>query len=629
MKTNTFKKGVVGLVTMTMLFFVAVPPVTAKAATLTELQAQIESLLQQIQTLQKLLNELKAKESTCTAPRFDLSYGDRGPEVTKLQRFLISHGYNIPAGATGYFGNQTRLALQAFQAANGISPALGYHYGPATRAVMQKQCTTETKPPTSVPQLSGEAVLTDFSAKNGDNTDLEEGQTKAKIMEIDFTVEDGDAILKRVDLAFRPDRANNENNPWDVFSTLSIWRNGKKLKTVNAGDENKWRRDYPAEGEYTIRISGLKELLKEGEKVKFTVTADVFPSVKGTSDGEIWNIFVPDNGIRALDADHAAVYAGNAEDYVTLNLDRAGAYDELLVRRSDADPSGGVLPLKANRHSGYLPVFAFDLDTNDSRNGIEIYRLPVRFTVGTGTMETLVRDVRLVVKDKTYTDNTTVDGNTGVVTFKFDPGEFTLTPNERTTVVVEADFKPLRPDYEGTTLVSEIRADDIEAAGKDDLNTTKLQGSARSETHFLVTHGIEVTDVSADSKVTVVSGDNNDYATFSLALNVTAFEQDVYIKTGTAGVTYELQDSFGNTLSASGTPVVTMDAKERGGYFFIPEGDTKRLTLTVTYTPGVPNTVSRLQLKSINFSDTTSAPNQHWLAVPESHYRTPPAIIVN
>lgn len=64
-----------------------------------------------------------------------LTVGSRGAEVKKLQEFLISHGYAniIPAGATGYFGGQTRAALAAFQSANGISPAVGY-FGPITRA---------------------------------------------------------------------------------------------------------------------------------------------------------------------------------------------------------------------------------------------------------------------------------------------------------------------------------------------------------------------------------------------------------------------------------------------------------------------------------------------------------------
>ncbi len=63
----------------------------------------------------------------------DLTIGSRGADVIALQNFLITNGYAIPYGATGYFGIQTRAALAAYQAANGISPAVGY-FGPITRA---------------------------------------------------------------------------------------------------------------------------------------------------------------------------------------------------------------------------------------------------------------------------------------------------------------------------------------------------------------------------------------------------------------------------------------------------------------------------------------------------------------
>jgi peptidoglycan hydrolase-like protein with peptidoglycan-binding domain len=62
----------------------------------------------------------------------DLTLGSTGADVTALQTWLISKGFSIPAGATGYFGAQTQAAVAAYQAANGITPAAGY-FGPITR----------------------------------------------------------------------------------------------------------------------------------------------------------------------------------------------------------------------------------------------------------------------------------------------------------------------------------------------------------------------------------------------------------------------------------------------------------------------------------------------------------------
>lgn len=65
----------------------------------------------------------------------DLTLGASGQDVSALQTFLITNGYQIPAGATGYFGPQTQSALIQYQKAKNISPAVGY-FGPITRAML-------------------------------------------------------------------------------------------------------------------------------------------------------------------------------------------------------------------------------------------------------------------------------------------------------------------------------------------------------------------------------------------------------------------------------------------------------------------------------------------------------------
>ncbi len=69
-------------------------------------------------------------------PSRDLEFGMEGEDVRALQTLLIGQGYSIPAGATGFFANQTRSALAAYQSANGINPPAGY-FGPITRAFMK------------------------------------------------------------------------------------------------------------------------------------------------------------------------------------------------------------------------------------------------------------------------------------------------------------------------------------------------------------------------------------------------------------------------------------------------------------------------------------------------------------
>ncbi|MFA5934882.1 MAG: peptidoglycan-binding protein [Candidatus Paceibacterota bacterium] len=71
-----------------------------------------------------------------------LKFGSRGIEVTKLQKFLIDKGYSLPAGATGYFGSQTQLALLKYQTANNITPT--GTLGPITRDYINNNTTIPT-----------------------------------------------------------------------------------------------------------------------------------------------------------------------------------------------------------------------------------------------------------------------------------------------------------------------------------------------------------------------------------------------------------------------------------------------------------------------------------------------------
>lgn len=64
----------------------------------------------------------------------DLRYGMSGLDVTVLQNYLILKGYLAAGNNSGYFGNATFRAVQAFQKAKGIS-STGY-VGTQTRAVV-------------------------------------------------------------------------------------------------------------------------------------------------------------------------------------------------------------------------------------------------------------------------------------------------------------------------------------------------------------------------------------------------------------------------------------------------------------------------------------------------------------
>ena len=152
-KTSKVVSGFVGLATALMMM----GPAVASAATIEELTAQINALLAQVQALQaaQSSSSMVASGHVFSA---DLTVGSKGDDVTALQTVLVSKGHLVmPSGvAMGYFGNLTKAAVAAWQAASGISPAAGY-VGPKSRAALNggsmttTTTTTTTTTSTSLP----------------------------------------------------------------------------------------------------------------------------------------------------------------------------------------------------------------------------------------------------------------------------------------------------------------------------------------------------------------------------------------------------------------------------------------------------------------------------------------------
>lgn len=137
----------------------AVVPFTSVVAQ----EVTIESLMAQIALLQAQIAALSGQQAApvggCTFTR-SLTVGLKGDDVTCLQNYLTSTGhFTYSGGATGYFGSITKSAVAAWQAASGVSPAVGY-FGPISQAkysavVVVAPAPTPTPTTTPVPTTSG------------------------------------------------------------------------------------------------------------------------------------------------------------------------------------------------------------------------------------------------------------------------------------------------------------------------------------------------------------------------------------------------------------------------------------------------------------------------------------------
>ena len=145
-----FLSGCITLIAISAFPFL----VQAQNEKVQELQQRIQELRRQIEQYEKN-NREESAGSVMPQPGFqkDLSVGDRGPQVERLQRFLNSRpgiqiaqrGPGSPGQETVYFGERTRQAVIEFQERHrseilvpaGLSRATGY-VGPSTRSVINR-----------------------------------------------------------------------------------------------------------------------------------------------------------------------------------------------------------------------------------------------------------------------------------------------------------------------------------------------------------------------------------------------------------------------------------------------------------------------------------------------------------
>lgn len=139
-------------------------PAMASADTASDLQAQINSLLATISSLQSQLAATTGGSSVSTGYTFNtnLTVGSTGTDVKNLQKVLnmsadtkvAVSGAGSPGMETSTFGPATKAAVIKFQTKYGISPAAGY-VGAITRAKLNSMggsvSTTPTTPGTTLP----------------------------------------------------------------------------------------------------------------------------------------------------------------------------------------------------------------------------------------------------------------------------------------------------------------------------------------------------------------------------------------------------------------------------------------------------------------------------------------------
>ncbi len=176
-----------------------------------------------------------AQQGAVSFPQTNLQPGQSGAEVKQLQDFLISQGYNIPDGSTGFYGPQTKAALTKFQQDNGVQAgADAGFYGPKTRAAIQAMQGGAaddggvSKPTTDATNIAD--GVTSTNAGGGEKSLMD----VVKEISTAMGLTDINSEIKKFDDQFAEDVKEVNLNPW-----LSEAARSKRVSAIQDKYENK------------------------------------------------------------------------------------------------------------------------------------------------------------------------------------------------------------------------------------------------------------------------------------------------------------------------------------------------------------------------------------------------------
>lgn len=602
-KTARVFAGVVGFMMVFAAFGAVSAPVSAQTTDLAALQALVASLQAQIAALSGGSSSSMVTGSNPIAP---LTMGSSGGGVTQLQNFLISKGFGISAGATGYFGSQTTAALAAFQSANGISPAVGY-YGSITEAkVAMMMGGTTGGGSTSGSFPAGCISTTGFSFTTGascsgstgstgstasgkegqlvdidnDNSDVEstlyEDEEDVKVFGVEFEAEDSEMTIDRVDVDFTlTDAADNaaSSNLDDYITEVSLYHGDEKLATmdVDEADENDaGDGDFTTaaieEDVYSFRFSGLDIIVDEGDKVKLHIAVSAIGNLDSDDADEEWAVLIPDDGIRATDgAGISETYVGSSDlDEENFSIEAADAGD-LTLKTKSSDNEDRIVGVEKDVDTKGVEILRFTLESDSSDNWVDEIGLGFATTTATSTSFTQVfKKLTLFADGDEIASDTITNAATGTVLF--DNLDLTIDEDKEIEFTVEADFNDVEDNgwdsYSFYAFVDASTIDAEDAEGDDvDLSTDADGGEIELRTSGIV---VEFTGADETVKTGTVVG-SPDSVLFKIKFSVTAIgDEDVYLD--------------GDTVPAIKTPLAATN-----GLAWATTSDSSTGTTTGTY----------------------------------------------
>ena len=469
----------------------------------------------------------------------DVSVGSSGAEVKRLQQWLNDNGYTVassgagsPGNETEYFGELTRQAVAAYQAANNIEPTAGY-FGPKTRAAVNAEIESvdpvndepvndepaNDEPVNDEPEVGREGTIS--AERRGDYRNVEVGMAQTRnVATYRIEADDSRVDVQRIDIY-----VGGDNDLKDLRSEIDHMALKVGGETVAETPIN--RSTIGRDDDY-IRFGGLSINVPRDGHTDFTIEVTVADEESPDPDEfEIGPISGSESqgAIRGVDTAGINIYAdADATNFVSFEL-TGDVEGELEASRNANTPDEGLVVIDEGSWEE-VHLLSFDIEVSEDDVDLEDITVTLTETVTDGDWG----DIEVYVQDLILKE-----GNTVLETVSATSGEnefidlgLELAEGEVVTMDVYAEVRIDDEELEnqGFALKAEVLADENEEIGYDMMdNDVHLSGNARG-----YNQGIYIVAPSAQLSASSIvrSGENNEYGEASMSIDVTAVGGDIY-----------------------------------------------------------------------------------------------------
>ncbi len=652
-------KLAVAFVATSMMFFSVAP---AQAQTVAELQALIDSLMAQINSLS---SQISGGSSSTVCPYTwsrSLSSGSTGADVMALQKFLNGSADTQVAAAgaagsagmeTSYYGPATAAAVSNFQVKYrteilspvGLVNPTGY-FGPSSMAKANSLCvTTGTgtgSTGTGSDALQGGAGYIDeanfISSLN--NEEVGEGTEDVEVMGLGVVAENSDIALTAIKVTFDIDEGTDKNNSSRLnkfADEVSLWLDGKEIARADASDFTKNKT-----GVYynTFSLSS-GAVIRDGDMGDLVVAVSGLRNLDSNDAGEEWGVRI--DSVRFKDAQGATIQTteGDMGTYRIFSFVSFATATDLGLRVRSGDTAintARTIEVSATARTNEVEILSFEVEA-EGGSDLNLDELVVVASTTNTTIDKVVSTAYLYMDGKKVGSESITTSTSTIV---FDDLNLDLDAGDKYDFVVKVDFlKATSPFVSGTKIDAKVESSDVkntwvvEDEKGDNLVTTDRSGSATADAHTLVTAGVNIA-LGNTSAVEIVDANNTagNYGKFTMEVKVTSIGDTIYVKetaasttvaSTTAGLSYVFEDTAGNQIntasSTSGSFALKSGGTVDGSSIRIDEGQTATFEFVGTYDPTAAGQL-RARVVGVGFGTTNAGTGSSQTATPENSYRS-------